>query len=80
LARPDFALASIKLIVEVDGARWPFTADRQVADLERHTRLEAQGWTVLQYTATRVLRDPAGVAAEMSAAAARLGRASGSTP
>ena len=72
LARPDVVFDEIKLVVEVDGKRWHLDADRWVADVERHTRLEADGWTVLRYPASRVLSDPDGVVREIAAVAARL--------
>jgi very-short-patch-repair endonuclease len=64
----------VKLVVEVDGKRWHLDGERWVADVERHTRLEAEGWTVLRYTAARVLADPDGVAREVARVAARLAR------
>jgi very-short-patch-repair endonuclease len=76
LARVDLAFLTLRLVVEVDGERWHLSADRWVADVARHTRLEAQGWTVLRYPASRVLADPDGVAAEIAAVAARIARAS----
>lgn len=72
LARGDLVLEDIKLLVEVDGQRWHLSPERWVADVERHTRLEAQGWTVLRYPAARVLRDAVGVAAEIATTAQRL--------
>lgn len=74
LARGDVVIEEVRLLVEVDGARWHLSAERWVADVERHTRLEAAGWTVLRYPASRVLRDVAGVVAEIEAVALRLGR------
>ena len=71
LARVDLAFPALRIAVEVDGQRWHLRADRWVADVERHTRLEAAGWTVLRYTAARVLADPDGVAAEIAAVVAR---------
>lgn len=76
LARGDVVFEALKLVVEVDGERWHLSADRWTADVERHTRLEIAGWTVLRYPASRVLRDPGGVVAEISAVVMRLqGRA-----
>ena len=75
LARPVVVMEEIKLAVEVDGRRWHLDGERWVADVERHTRLEAEGWTVLRYPASRVLTDPDGVAREIAAVAARLARA-----
>lgn len=75
LARVDVAFLTVRLAVEVDGERWHLSAERWVADVARHTRLEAQGWTVLRYPASRVLADAEGVAAEIAAVAARLAAA-----
>ncbi|HUR12892.1 MAG TPA: DUF559 domain-containing protein [Mycobacteriales bacterium] len=72
LARGDVVIEELRLLVETDGARWHLSAERWVADVERHTRLEAAGWTVLRYPASRVLRDARGVVAEIEAVAARL--------
>jgi very-short-patch-repair endonuclease len=72
LARGDLVIEELRLLVEVDGERWHATADRWRADVERHTRLVAAGWTVLRYTASRVLRDPEGVVAEIVAPARRI--------
>jgi very-short-patch-repair endonuclease len=57
---------SQRLLVEVDGVAWHLSPERWARDVERHTRLEAAGWTVLRYPAARVLRDPFGVAAEIA--------------
>lgn len=76
LARGDLVIPAVMLLVEVDGARWHLSGDRWAADVERHTRLEAAGWTVLRYPASRVLDDPAGAVAEIEAVAARLRRRS----
>lgn len=76
LARCDVVFDELRLAVEVDGQQWHLTGDRWIADVERHTRLEAAGWTVLRYTASRVLRDVAGVVAEIVRVVTRLqGRA-----
>jgi very-short-patch-repair endonuclease len=72
LGRGDVVFEGLKLVVEVDGERWHLSADRWTADVERHTRLEAAGWTVLRYPASRVLRDAGGVVAEIAAVATRL--------
>lgn len=72
LARPDLVFAGLRLVVEVDGRRWHWSPERQDADLVRHTRLEAAGWTVLRFPAARVLADPDGVLTEVLAVARRL--------
>jgi hypothetical protein len=66
LARPDVVFASVRVVVEVDGWRWHRDPERQRRDLERHTRLEAAGWTVLRYAASAVLTDPEAVAYEVA--------------
>ena len=72
LARPDLVFAALRLVVEVDGRRWHWSPERQEADLVRHTRLEAAGWTVLRYPAARVLAEPDAVVAEVLVVALRL--------
>ena len=66
LAKPDVVFAAGRVIVEVDGWKWHQDPARQRADLERHTRLEAAGWTVLRYAAAAVLADPDGVARQIA--------------
>lgn len=66
LARPDVVFASVRVIVEVDGWRWHRDPARQRMDMERQTRLEAAGWTVLRYSAAAVLADPDAVAEEVA--------------
>jgi len=66
LACADVVFRAQRLLVEVDGMAWHLSPDRWRADIERHTRLEAAGWTVLRYPAARVLTDAAGVAAEIA--------------
>ena len=75
LARPDVVFRALRLVVEVDGQRWHLSPERWVADVERHTRLEAAGWTVLRYPAARVLADADGVAAEVADVVRRLAAA-----
>lgn len=67
LGRPDVVFASVRVVVEVDGWRWHSSPEQQRRDLERHTRLEAAGWTVLRYAAAAVLSDPDAVAREVAA-------------
>lgn len=74
LARPDVVVEELQLAVEVDGQRWHLDAGRWIADVERHTRLEVAGWTVLRYPASRVLSDADGVAREIASVAQQLVR------
>jgi hypothetical protein len=66
LACSDVVFRRQRLLVEVDGAAWHLSPERWAADLERHTRLESAGWTVLRYPASRVFNDAGGVAAEIA--------------
>ncbi|WVT74128.1 DUF559 domain-containing protein [Sinorhizobium chiapasense] len=52
----DFACATHRLIVEVDGSQHA-RADDADYDLQRTQRLEADGWTVLRFWNDDVLRD-----------------------
>ncbi|HVE73655.1 MAG TPA: type IV toxin-antitoxin system AbiEi family antitoxin domain-containing protein [Mycobacteriales bacterium] len=67
LARPDVVFRAQRVIVEIDGARFHLSPERWAADVARHTRLEAAGWTVLRYPAARVFADAGGVCAEVLA-------------
>ena len=66
LACADVVFRKQRLLVEVDGVAWHLSPERWAADLERHTRLEAAGWTVRRYPAARVLADAVGVAREIA--------------
>jgi hypothetical protein len=66
LACADVVFRAQRVIVEVDGAAWHLSPERWAADLARHTALEAAGWTVLRYPASRVLGDAVGVALEIA--------------
>lgn len=56
----DFACASAKLVVEVDGATHS-TPDEVAYDSRRTTYLERYGWTVLRVTNTNIYEDMDGV-------------------
>jgi hypothetical protein len=75
LAKPDVVFRAHRVIVEVDGMRWHLSPERWTADVERHTRLEAAGWTVLRYPAARVFADAHGVVDEIAAVLADRQRA-----
>jgi hypothetical protein len=76
LACSDVVFRAQRVLVEVDGAAWHLSPERWAADIERHTRLEAAGWTVLRYPASRVFTDASGVAADIADCLRRRSQAS----
>lgn len=54
LLRADFCFPELRLVVEVDGARWHTD---QVKDQRTDNALAALGWRVLRYAGREVLRD-----------------------
>ena len=73
--RADFCFPDIRLVVEVDGARWHQETAR---DRDTDNLLAALGWRVLRFSGSDVLRDPATVLARVQQAVASA-RATGST-
>lgn len=64
------------LVVELDGKAHHTSPEDRRKDLERDRLLAAAGWVVLRFTYEDVVRDPAGVRAQVLAVyRARLGRA-----
>jgi very-short-patch-repair endonuclease len=68
LAEIDFADPHLMIAVEVDGRA--FHSDRRSfeRDRKRQNMLTLRGWTVLRFTWERIVSDPAGVMAEVTAA------------
>ncbi len=63
------------LVVELDGRAHHTSPEDRRADLERDRRLASAGWLVLRFTYADVVRDPAGVRAQVLAVhRARVGR------
>ncbi|SSC24498.1 Protein of unknown function DUF559, partial [Klenkia terrae] len=63
------------LVVELDGKAHHTSPEDRRADLERDRLLASAGWLVLRFTYAEVVRDPAGVRAQVLAVyRARLGR------
>lgn len=56
----DFACVETRLVIEIDGGQ--HGGDRDAA---RDATLAAQGWRVLRYWSTDVLRNPEGVVADI---------------
>jgi very-short-patch-repair endonuclease len=65
VARPDFSIPSMKIIIEVKGWRRHSSPKRVDADDRRTHRLLANGWLVLQFSWWRVKYDQAAVAREI---------------
>jgi very-short-patch-repair endonuclease len=63
----DRAWPEVKLGVELDGAQHHTSPEDRIADLERDREMAALGWLVLRFTFADVLRDPAGVRAQVLA-------------
>lgn len=67
-ARIDFAYPASKIALEIEGReRHDLPLDRE-RDAKRRNRLTGLGWIVLVFTWLRVVRDSAGVAADIRAA------------
>ena len=67
LAEIDFADPELKIAIEVDGRA--FHSDRRSfeRDRVRQNMLVIEGWVVLRFTWERIVSDPDGVIAEVSA-------------
>jgi very-short-patch-repair endonuclease len=65
--RVDFCFAGVRLVVEVDGAKWH---QDPVRDQARDNALAALGWRVLRYRWAEVVHDTGRVLAEIRAACA----------
>lgn len=68
--RLDFAYPDLRLAIEVDGYATHATTERFEDDRARRNELMLAGWTVLHFTWTMVVHDPAGVARQIRAALA----------
>ncbi len=70
LAEIDFADPGLMIAIEVDGRA--FHSDRRSfeRDRERQNMLILRGWMVLRFTWERIVKDPAGVIAEIEAVTA----------
>jgi very-short-patch-repair endonuclease len=63
--RPDFIWQHLGLVVETDSWRWHGGRDRWEADQRKVLRLQRRGLTVVRFSRFRVLRDQAGIAADL---------------
>lgn len=67
----DFAYPELRIAIEVDGYGQRATRKAFESDTERQTVLALLGWTVLRFTWTKVVRQPAQVAADVRLAIGR---------
>jgi very-short-patch-repair endonuclease len=61
----DFACVSRKLVIEIDGEHHD---DQIAADAKRTADLEREGWRVIRFAASEVMRNREGVWAEIQLA------------
>ena len=64
----DFAFPELRLAVECQSIKWHLGSEAWRADMARHRRLMALGWTVLFYCWDDVLLEPQRVQSEVEAA------------
>jgi hypothetical protein len=70
--RIDIAWAPILFAVEVDGYAWHFSPTQKQHDDARRNDLQRDGWKILVYSWTDVLREPSRVAREITEAYSQL--------
>lgn len=74
LAEIDFADPGLMIAIEVDGRAYHSDRRSFERDRERQNMLTLRGWVVLRFTWERLVNDPEGVAAEITAAMRRASR------
>ena len=63
----DFAVPDCLLAIEIDGHTWHSTRQQRQHDSQRDRILTGLGWRVLRFTASEILRNADGCAAEVAA-------------
>lgn len=63
----DFALPEEKIGIEVDGHQWHSSRKQRQHDSQRDRILTGLGWRILRFTASEILRNADGCAAEVAA-------------
>ena len=53
----DFALPAAMIAIEADGAAYHSTKAQKLKDARRQAELESQGWTVLRFTGSEIVKD-----------------------
>jgi len=62
IGRVDFAYPEMKIAIEVQSHRWHSSWGAQRSDMDRLTRLQTQGWIIIQVTYEDLERHPDRVA------------------
>jgi len=52
--RVDFALPHLRIVIEIDGAKWHSTLEQKRKDAERQKAIEEMGWKVFRFTGSDV--------------------------
>jgi hypothetical protein len=68
IARVDMAWPSRRVIIEVDGREHHETPEAVLRDRDKQNRLAGAGWTLLRFTWSDIVRQPAYVIARVRAA------------
>jgi len=68
IGRVDFAYPEMKIAIEVQSHRWHSSWGAQRSDMDRLTRLQTQGWIIIQVTYEDLVRHPDRVAGRIRAA------------
>ena len=63
----DFAIPECLLAIEIDGHQWHSSRQQRQHDSQRDRILTGFGWRVLRFTASEILRNADGCAAEVAA-------------
>ena len=63
----DFALPADMIGIEIDGHQWHSSRQQRQHDSQRDRILTGFGWRVLRFTASEILRNADGCAAEVAA-------------
>lgn len=63
----DFAMSEHKIGIEIDGHAWHSTRQQRQHDSQRDRILTGLGWRILRFTASEILRNADGCAAEVAA-------------
>ena len=56
--RTDFAIASAKLAIEIDGHAYHSSKEQRTYDAQRDRAFTVEGWTVIRFTGSEVFKQP----------------------
>lgn len=63
--RVDFAIPSMNLVIECDGAEFHSTDEQRQRDQKRDKFLNNKGWTVKRFTGSKIYNEPYNIAKEI---------------